>query len=73
MIAVTLASMVTDRALRLLLLKRLGAAIPRVFSSERHFHAPCGAGSLAVGKCSGCVFQPQGRTHFGNERCRINT
>ena len=28
---------------------------PPVFSGEGHFRAPCGAGSLAVGKRSGCV------------------
>ncbi len=43
-------------------LKRVGGAISLVFSGERYFHAPCGAGSLEAGKRSGCVFQPPGRT-----------
>jgi hypothetical protein len=42
-------------------LKRIGEAIPLGFSGESPFRAPNGAGSLAVGKRSGCVFQPQGR------------
>ena len=43
-------------------LKRIGEAISLVFSGESPFRAPNGAGSLADGKRSGCVFQPQGRT-----------
>ena len=40
-------------------LNRPGMAISLVFSGESHFRAPFGAGSLAVGKRSGCVFYPQ--------------
>ena len=43
-------------------LKWIGEAISLVFSGESLFRAPNGAGSLAVGKRSGCVFHPQGRT-----------
>ena len=44
---------------------RSAGAISLVFSGEGHLRALCGAGSLAVGKRSGCVFRLQGRTILG--------
>src|SRR5438874_1710605 len=44
------------------------AAIPLVFSGESHLRDACGAGSLVVGKRSGYVCRPQGRTKSGAER-----
>src|SRR5207244_185882 len=48
--------------------KRPGAAIPLVFSGERHFREACGAASLVVAKRSGSVCRPPGRTNPGAER-----
>jgi hypothetical protein len=48
-------------------LKRPRASIPLIFPGGGYFHAPCGAGSLAVGKRSDCVFRPQVRTNSGME------
>ena len=46
-------------------LKRPRASILLISPGGGYFRAPCGAGSLAVGKRSGCVVLPQGRTISG--------
>jgi len=46
-------------------MNRPAMAISLVFSRESYFCTPFGAGSLAVGRPSGCVLQPRGHTNSG--------